>query len=231
MKIACIGDSLTEGRPGVSFFKLLTTKHPHIEFDNLGKPGETVKSLHTRLEKSKLATFYDLSFLWIGVNDVYTKLLKVQAQPVTKDHQEFRDYYVNCLKMILASSNHVVLVTPALIGETIKNTPNKELKELSSIIQSISSKYANVSFLNMQEVFEQHLEQVNSSDYMNTNVIRVMKDVLLYKNPLRIDRLSKKRGLHLTLDGIHLNSKGAELVVEEYSAVIKRLQLQEDPVQ
>lgn len=230
MKIACIGDSLTEGRPGVSFFKLLTTKHPHIEFDNLGKPGETVKSLHTRLEKSKLATFYDLSFLWIGVNDVYTKLLKVQAQPVTKDHQEYRDYYVNCLKMILASSNHVVLVTPALIGETIKNTPNKELKELSSIIQSISSKYANVSFLNMQEVFEQHLEQVNSSDYMNTNVIRVMKDVLLYKNPLRIDRLSKKRGLHLTLDGIHLNSKGAELVVEEYSAVIKRLQLQEDPV-
>lgn len=227
MKIACIGDSLTEGRPGVSFFKLLTTKHRHIEFNNLGKPGETVKSLHSRLEKSKLATYYDLSFLWIGVNDVYAKLLKVQAQPVTKDHQEFKDYYVNCLEMILASSKHVVLVTPALIGETTKNAPNKELKELSSIIQSISSKYANVSFLNIQAVFEHHLEQINSSDYMNTNVMRVMKDVLFYKNPLRIDRLSKKRGLHLTLDGVHLNSKGAELVMEEYTAVIERLQLQE----
>lgn len=52
MKIACIGDSLTEGRPGVLFFKKLIAKHPHIKFDNLGKPGETVKSLHTRLEKS-----------------------------------------------------------------------------------------------------------------------------------------------------------------------------------
>lgn len=230
MKIACIGDSLTEGRPGVSFFKRLRAKHQHIEFDNLGKPGETVKSLYTRLEKSKLATFYDLSFLWIGVNDVYTKLLKVQAQPVSKDHQEFKDYYANVLEMILTSSKHVVLVTPALIGEKIENTLNMELKELSSIIHSISSKYENVSFLNMQEVFEHQLKHVTSSEYVNTNVMRVIKDVLLYKNPLRIDRLSKKRGLHLTLDGIHLNSKGAELVVEEYSAVIKRLQLQEHPV-
>jgi len=230
MKIACIGDSLTEGRPGVSFFKLLTAKHPHIEFNNLGKPGDTVKSLQTRLEKSKLPTYYDLSFLWIGVNDVYAKLLKVQAQPVTKDHHEFKDYYVNCLEMILASSKHVVLVTPALIGETIKNTSNMELKELSSIIQSISSKYTNVSFLNMQEVFEYHLEQVNSSNYINTNVMRVMQDVLFYKNPLRIDRLSKKRGLHLTLDEVHLNSNGAELVVEEYTAVIEQLQLQEATV-
>ncbi|MFJ5564175.1 hypothetical protein [Lysinibacillus xylanilyticus] len=102
-----------------------------------------------------------------------------------------------------------------------------ELKELSSIIQSISSKYTNVSFLNMQEVFEHHLDQVNSSNYININVMRVMQDVLFYKNPLRIDRLSKKRGLHLTLDGVHLNSNGAELVVEEYTAVIEQLQLQE----
>ncbi|WP_286926913.1 MULTISPECIES: SGNH/GDSL hydrolase family protein [Lysinibacillus] len=227
MKIACLGDSLTEGRPGVSFFKQLTAKHPHLEFDNLGKPGETVKSLQTRLEKSKLASYYDLSFLWIGVNDVYAKLLKVQAQPVTKDHQEFKENYVNVLEMILASSKHVVLVTPALVGEEIRNASNMELKELSSIIHSISSKYANVSFLNMQKVFESHLEQVDSSDYINTNVLKVMKDVLFYKDPLRIDRLSQKRGLHFTLDGVHLNSKGAELVVDQYTTVIEQLLLQE----
>ncbi|MFJ7734683.1 SGNH/GDSL hydrolase family protein [Lysinibacillus sp. NPDC097231] len=227
MKIACIGDSLTEGRPGVSFFKLLTTKHQHIEFDNLGKPGETVKSLHIRLEKSKLDSYYDLIFLWIGVNDVYSKLLKVQAQPVTKNHLEFKANYLNVLEMILGSAKHIVLVSPAIVGEEMENAPNVELKDLSSIIQSISSKYANVSFLNMQEVFENHLENVNSSDYLNTNVMRVMKDVLFYKNPLRINRLSQKRGLHLTLDGIHLNSKGAAIVAEEYTAVIEQLQLQE----
>jgi hypothetical protein len=44
--------------------------------------------------------------------------------------------------------------------------------------------------------------------------MRVMKDVLLYKKPSRIDALSEKRGLHFTLDGIHLNSKGAQIVAE-----------------
>src|SRR5690625_7743625 len=69
MKIALIGDSLTEGRPGVSFFNILKEKFPNITFINLGKPGETVKSLHTRLLKTKLDIDYDLTFLWIGVND------------------------------------------------------------------------------------------------------------------------------------------------------------------
>lgn len=53
MKIALIGDSLTEGRPGVPFHTILEDKFPNITFVNLGKPGETVKSLYTRLlEKS-----------------------------------------------------------------------------------------------------------------------------------------------------------------------------------
>ena len=53
MKIALMGDSLTEGRPGVSFHTILEDRFPNITFVNLGKPGETVKSLYTRLlEKS-----------------------------------------------------------------------------------------------------------------------------------------------------------------------------------
>lgn len=44
MKIALFGDSLTEGRPGVSYFNILKKKFPNITFVNLGKPGETVKS-------------------------------------------------------------------------------------------------------------------------------------------------------------------------------------------
>lgn len=51
----------------------------------------------------------------------------------------------------------------------------------------------------------------------------VMKDVFFYKNPARIDRLSSKRGLHLTLDGIHLNSNGALSVAEEYASMIDQL--------
>ena len=76
MKIALIGDSLTEGRPGVSFANMLKERFPKDSFVNLGKPGETVKSLYSRLTKTGLDDDFDLAFLWIGTNDVYSKLLK-----------------------------------------------------------------------------------------------------------------------------------------------------------
>lgn len=223
MKIALIGDSLTEGRPGVSFFNMLKEKFPNITFVNLGKPGETVKSLYTRLLEKKLEGDYDLSFLWIGVNDVYSKLLSVQAQPVAKDHDEFKIYYEKVLELVMESSKKVVTVTPALVGEKIDNASNKEIKELNNLIQSIARKHGNVRFLDIQSVFFSHLSFVNSSDYIGIKVIKVMGDLLLYKKPSRIDKISKERGLHLTLDGIHLNSTGAQIVTEIYASEIEQL--------
>lgn len=226
MRIGLIGDSLTEGRPGVSFFHLLQEQYPHMTFVNLGKPGESVKSLHSRLTKKKLETF-DLAFLWIGVNDVYSKLLSVQAQPVAKDHEEFREYYQKVLECVISSSKVVITVTPAVVGEDLNNVPNQEIKQLNTLITSISHKHRNVYTLNLHTVFEQHLSSVKSSDYISTKVLRVMKDVLFYKKTSRIDQLSKKRGLHLTLDGIHLNSNGAQIVADEYAAIIDQHQFTE----
>ncbi|MBN3553358.1 SGNH/GDSL hydrolase family protein [Fictibacillus nanhaiensis] len=223
MKIGLIGDSLTEGRPGVSFLKLLQKQYPHMTFVNQGKPGESVKSLHNRLTKMKLETF-NLAFLWIGVNDVYSKLLSVQAQPVAKDHEEFTAYYQKVLECVLSSSKFVITVTPAIVGEDLNNVSNQEIKQLNTLITSIAHKHKNVSTLNLHTVFEKHLSSIKSSDYISTKVLTVMKDVLFYKKTSRIDQLSKKRGLHLTLDGIHLNSKGAQIVAEEYATIIDQHQ-------
>ncbi|MBD8037403.1 SGNH/GDSL hydrolase family protein [Solibacillus sp. A46] len=223
MKIALIGDSLTAGRPGVPFHTILEDKFPNITFVNLGKPGETVKSLYTRLLEKKLRDDYDLSFIWIGVNDVYSKLLSVQAQPVAKDYDEFQTYYEKVLALVIESSNKVVTVTPTVVGENTNNAPNNEIKELNHLIQSIAHKQTNVGFLDIQSAFLNHLSAVNSSDYISTKVLSVMTDVLFYKKPSRIDKKSKKRGLHLTLDGIHLNSTGAQLVADIYTAEIERL--------
>ncbi|WP_137790597.1 SGNH/GDSL hydrolase family protein [Bacillus sp. E(2018)] len=219
MRIGLIGDSLTEGRPGVSFYRLLQKHYPHMTFVNLGKPGESVKSLNTRLTKKTLETF-DIAFLWIGVNDVYSKLLSVQAQPVAKDHEEFKEYYQKVLECVLSCSKIVITVTPAVVGEDLNNVSNQEIKQINSLITSIAYKHGNVSTLNLHNVFEQHLSSIKSSDYISTKVLTVMKDVLFYKKTSRIDQLSKKRGLHLTLDGIHLNSRGAQIVADEYAAII-----------
>ncbi|WP_227752133.1 hypothetical protein [Viridibacillus arvi] len=110
--------------------------------------------MFARLTKTTLETDYDLSFRWIGVNDVYSKLLSVQAQPVAKDREEFEGYYRKVLDFVLASANKVIVVTPALVGEDVTSTSNKKIKELSVLIESISSEHENVSCLNLQSVFE-----------------------------------------------------------------------------
>lgn len=220
MKIALIGDSLTEGRPGVSFASRLKERFPKDSFINLGKPGETVKSLHSRLTKTGIENDYDVAFLWIGTNDVYSKLLTVQAQPVVENLEEFKQIYQQVVDIVISSSKKVVAVSPAIVGEDITNPSNKEIKELATLIKSISEN-EQIHYLDLQAVFEKELADANSSDYISTNPLRVMFDVFFNKNESKIDRLSTKRGLKLTLDGIHLNSAGAKIVTDEYAQMIR----------
>ncbi|WP_175989177.1 GDSL-type esterase/lipase family protein [Bacillus sp. Marseille-Q1617] len=222
MKIGLFGDSLTEGRPGVSFVKLLKERFPQDDFDNQGKPGETLKSLYARLVKEPVTSDYDLSFLWIGVNDVYSKLLKVQAKTPVSDHEEFRELFEKLISLLSLHSERVIAVTPALIGEQTENEHNRELHELSFVIQIITSKHTSVDLLNMHEVFKEHFSGGSSSDFINTRVLSIMKDALFYKNINKIDRLSAKRGLRFTLDVIHLNSKGALIAADEYAKLIEQ---------
>ncbi|MBS4202178.1 SGNH/GDSL hydrolase family protein [Bacillus sp. FJAT-49732] len=221
MKIALIGDSLTEGRPGVSFAHILQQKYENMTFKNLGKPGETVKSLYKRLTETEIEETYDLTFLWIGVNDVFSKLLKVQAQPVVENNEEFQDCYENVLELVLNFSKQVVVVSPALVGENPRSTTNNKLKELTDIIKTLARKHSNVTFLNMQSIFLMELDTVESSDYIGTSVMKMMVETLFYKSHSKIDDLSEKRGLHFTLDGVHFNSTGANIVADEYSSIIE----------
>ena len=220
MKVALIGDSLTEGRPGVSFVNILKEKFPNGSFVNLGKPGETVKSLYSRLIKTELDSDFDLVFLWIGTNDVYSKLLKVQAQPVAENHDEFIKLYQQVLEMVIPTTKKVVTVSPSIVGEQIENHTNKEIKELSALIKSLSEKEL-IDYMNLHAIFEKELANSDSSTYISTNPFRVMFDVFFYKSEARIDRLSSQRGLKLTLDGIHLNSIGARIVADEYAGVMR----------
>jgi hypothetical protein len=103
-----------------------------------------------------------------------------------------------------------------------------EIKELSSIMESSAMSLNNVHFVNMQNLFRQHLKHNSSTNFINTNVIRVMIEVLFYKSPSRIDQLSEKRGLHLTMDGIHLNSKGADIVAQQYTSIIEQYMIEKE---
>ncbi|MFD2444943.1 SGNH/GDSL hydrolase family protein [Bacillus sp. CGMCC 1.16607] len=223
MKIALWGDSLTEGRPGVSFSSLLEQRMPENSFTNYGKPGDTLISMYKRMEKEKIDFEYDITFIWIGVNDLYSNVLGVKQHPVVRSHTEFRHFYEKVIETALTWSKKVITVSPALIGERVGNQWNRELKELSNLIKDISSKYTEVTFLDLHQTFANEVRNKNCSDYISIKPMKVLIDVLFMRKRFQVDKAAQKRGLHLTLDGVHLNSKGADIVANLYEKLLKEI--------
>jgi lysophospholipase L1-like esterase len=101
-----------------------------------------------------------------------------------------------------------------LIGEDIDNAWNKELTVLSKIIQDLSFSFPNVEFVNLREHFIPQLASKKISPYVPKSVFRVILDALFVNNPEELEIKATERGLHYTIDGIHLNKAGAEKVAD-----------------
>ena len=68
MKIAFLGDSLTEGWPGAAYLPLLARLRPRDGLLNHGRAGDTVSALLLRMRSAGLEPV-DLAFVWVGAND------------------------------------------------------------------------------------------------------------------------------------------------------------------
>lgn len=229
MKIAFFGDSLTEGFPGVAYFSLLQQRFPGSELFNYGKGGDTVISLLKRIESISFPSKFDLVFLWIGVNDVFVKvsrmypfLKKLRRQPWAKNHDVFTTRYKKLLNFLAAKTDWLFTVSPLFIGEDLENPWNKELEVLNRVIKELSFFQENCEFVDLREIFTQKLAGRSPSPYVPRSFARFIKDTLTLKTSGILDRESIEKGLHLTLDGVHMNTVGAGLTAEVFEDVIEK---------
>jgi lysophospholipase L1-like esterase len=230
MRIAFFGDSLTSGVPGSSYFAILEDKLPDHTLFNFGKGNDTVVSLHRRIAKLQFDEPFDLAFLWIGVNDVtrqaswlsqsFNTLL---GQRGAADLDEFRQIYQSTLDFLDDHAQRIIAVSPSIKGEDLHNRWNHHLSILSSAIADMADELEQVQFLDLGPTFAQELVDRPISDYVPRNPGRVILDGLLLWSDEQIDQRATARGLHLTLDGLHLNSVGAQLVAETFLTAIEEL--------
>ena len=225
MKIAFLGDSITTGKPGVNFVDPFKTKYPTHEFLNYGKGGDTVISLLERLQQMRIPQDIDVMVLMIGVNDVYVKtawwqpLLKRQMkQPWSKNKQEFKDAYQALLDYILPMTKHLLVLSPTVVGEKVHNRFNRRLERYSEVIPGLCSN-PKITYFDLHEHFKDLLDNQRTAVYIQRSILRLKKDLETLLTSEDVDDMSGARGLMLTLDGVHLNSKGASVVhqvMEDY---------------
>ena len=230
MRIAFFGDSLTFGVPGVSFLKLLEKKFPKHELLNYGQGGDTVISLMRRIQKLPAQT-YDMAFLWVGVNDelvhaswTYPLLKKLRKQPWAKDLKEFEEYYRRLIGLIKPQSLRLIAVTPLLIGERVENPWNRNLARMAALIKKISEEYPEVECIDIREEIVPQLEGKEVSAFFPRSVMRILRDIAKFKTSREVDAESKNRKLYFTLDGVHLNQRGAETAAGLFAQAIRKFE-------
>jgi hypothetical protein len=146
------------------------------------------------------------------------------GQRRAKDLDEFRTYYQSSLDLVCRNAERVITVPPVLRGEDIHNRWNGRIEVLSHTIEELTLGRKRAEFLDLRTRFLQRLDGRPISDYVPSSPIRIALDALTLRDNDRIDRKAAERGLHLTLDGLHLNSVGAGIAADQFMKSIQKSQ-------
>jgi lysophospholipase L1-like esterase len=144
-------------------------------------------------------------------------------QPRARDHVEFAEIYNRAIGLLRANARCVLAVSPLFIGEDLANPWNRELDRLGGLIKTLVRPLSGVGYVDLRACLSRRLPpSTQASSFLPRSVTAIVCEALLLRTSAQVDRVAARRGLHLTLDGVHLNSTGAEAVAE---ALRRALQL------
>ena len=213
------GDSITAGVPGVPFYKYLTPVRP---FRAYGVGGDTVTGLLGRTTGIELNAD-DQYVLEIGTNDILLPHLREQSiswrktvegieksgRRVTADVRDFAGKYSELLDKF--SSEKTLVVSIPCVGEDTESDLNKKVDEYNDVIKRMCAERARVFIdFNAWQKLEIQRTHVGNKAFISRNALGMIADVAMTKIDFISDVLSTKRNLCTTIDGVHLNSHGAE---------------------
>jgi len=190
--IVFFGDSITEAgvKAGGYISKIgeaLQAKGlaNQYELTGAGVGGNKVYDLYLRMDDDVLSKNPDVVVIWIGVNDVWHKTLSGTGT----DADKFEKFYIAIINKLQAKNIRVILCTPSTIGEKsdFTNQQDGDLNKYSQIIRDLAKNY-HCGLLDLRDIFHSYEQQNNPAN--------------------------KDRGI-LTVDGVHLNEQGNQLVADK----------------
>lgn len=208
--IACVGDSITAGNPGVSFIRYMKQG----TCLNYGRGGDTLKGVLHRAADIKPS---GRVLLGIGTNDILIPFLLARSpfwnltarrlfrrgSTPTKNAAQFRAEFEKLLEL-LGPGKSLVMSIPC-IGENLDSVLNKKVLEYNSSISSLC-KTMQIPFIDINTMQRESIKEGTSSDYLlGGGLFRLIADAILAKVG-RSMNLSGARGLRTTIDGVHFNS-------------------------
>lgn len=193
-KVIFFGDLITQaGVQGNGYINLLkkTLDPTQYELIGAGVGGNKVYDLYLRLEDDVLNKKPDLVIIYVGINDVWHKL----GAHTGTDYDKYLKFYQALINKIQANGSKIVMCTPSVIGEK-KNNANEvdaDLNKYAAGIRELAAKN-NLPLCDLRKAFTAYEDRNNTAD--------IEKGVL-------------------TVDKVHLNDVGNQLVADTMLPFIK----------
>jgi lysophospholipase L1-like esterase len=196
-RVVFFGDSLTEAgvKPDGYITKIgeaLQAKGLTNQYDLVGAGigGNKIYDLYLRMEDDVLSKNPDIVFIWIGVNDVWHK----QSYGTGTDADKFEKFYTAIILKLQSKNIKVILCTPAAIGEKFDftNQQDGDLNKYSQIIRDLAKNH-HCGLVDFRDIFHTYNQKNNPEN--------------------------KESGI-LTLDRVHLNPTGNQLVADKILEVL-----------
>lgn len=196
MRIAFLGDSLTEGAPGASYMRLLRRMLVDDELLNMGRAGDTVADLHARVRHASLERV-DVAFLWIGTNDAALGAWSPWAleafEPASWEDALARVavVYRQLLAWVVERSPRTVCVPP-VVADTFDEAWMRRVADVADVVATAAAAEPRADVLDLTPAFA-------------------------------AARAAGEAPAGFTIDGVHLADEGAEVVAAAFAGAVETL--------
>ncbi|MFI7277439.1 SGNH/GDSL hydrolase family protein [Streptomyces sp. NPDC049879] len=225
-RVACLGDSLTRAQISTDYLGLVERRHPpgEVRLARFGGNGDFAYNLLRRLD-AVVADPPDVITVLIGTNDARASLAGYPVEQAMKRKQlpqrPSDGWFQQCLGTIVerlrAETDATIgLLSLPVLGQRLDGAAAQASQAYSRLIAEVATANA-AAYLPLHERQVEELRRADPSPvpYREPTPAAGL-GVFIRHAVLRrsLDTISRRRGLVLTTDHIHQNSRGAALVAE-----------------
>lgn len=234
--LVIVGDSLAGGLPYLSFSGQLKGMLHDWRITSSAAGGDTLAGISARLERLLCEREPDAVIIQAGTNDILlpalaergglcrrlVKRIEACGSIPTTGLEDFRELYSRTLECAAMAAGHVLVITIACIGEMMESDLNRRGAQFNEVIREVATSHG-ASLADVGKAFRGVLAPVETqSEFLLDSVSCTLTDTFRCLTPRGADRLSGRRGLILTMDGVHLNRCGARLYAKTVAAALEK---------
>ncbi|WP_427919185.1 SGNH/GDSL hydrolase family protein [Streptomyces sp. cg40] len=225
-RVLFLGDSITRAQISVDYVRILKdrTAGGRYAFTNAGVNGDLAYNVLQRLDPV-IRQQPDIVVVLIGSNDANASLSEKNALRMRKTKKlpgiPTIGWYEHNLATIaerLTKETHarVALLSLPVLGQEPGSVPVRRSEEYSGVIKATAAEHG-VTYLPLHERQIEHLQahdhapRIPFRDGTALAKRTAMRHFLLGQS---FDSISRRRGLELTTDFIHQNTRGATMIAD-----------------